>query len=110
MAVDESAAAVQEDPGRGGAEDREEELPVGTVLRPEPARDRRADPDAQERQDDPQVRPPAAEAGAVGSRAAHHEVDPASRADRHTGLPVGRQSPRPVRGLVVIAGYLVVSV
>jgi len=98
VGVNESAAPVQEDTGGSCPQDWEEELSVGTVLRLESTRDRRADPHAEERKDDPQVHSPAAEAGAVRSRAANHEVDLASRVDHHAGLSVGRQSPRTVRG------------
>ena len=92
MGVHESTASVQEDPGGGRPQDREEELPVGTVLRPEPTRDRRADPHAKEWKDDPQIHSPAAEAGVISSRPANHEVHTESGTHHHSGLPVGRQS------------------
>lgn len=40
VAVDVSAAAVQEAAGGGDQEDREEELPLRAPLRPQPQRDR----------------------------------------------------------------------
>ena len=98
MAVDEPAAAVPQDPGGSGEEDREEGVRVGAILRSQPQRDRGVDPHAEDGQDHPQVRAPVPTAGARRPRPANHTVHSQGRVDHHPRLPVGREGSRTLRG------------
>mmetsp|Transcript_8053 Transcript_8053/g.30238 ORF Transcript_8053/g.30238 Transcript_8053/m.30238 type:complete len:377 (-) Transcript_8053:3122-4252(-) len=94
LAVPVASPTVQAGARRDPQEAREEDHPLGEVLRPSPRRSRRAREDAENGQGAPPLRAPVPEAGAPGARPADHEEPAPRRGHSPSRLPLRYVRPR----------------